>query len=83
MAARDAAGGAARQPHGPAAVEGAGTGNGLPAPYRNPWRNLSDDLRAIAADLRLLLWRQGRRNREGELWRPSWWPADLAPLSGP
>jgi len=62
---------------------GGSSGSGLPAPYRNPWRNLLDDLRAVVADLRLRLWRQWRRNREGGLWRPSWWPLDLAPLFWP
>ena len=52
----------------------------LPAPYRSPWHNLGDDLQAIAADLRLRLQGLWRRNREGRLWRPAWWPAHLAPL---
>ena len=69
MGARDAASGS--------------PGSGLPAPYRNPWRNLADDLRAVVADLRLRLWRQWRRNRDGGLWRPSGWPDDLAPLFWP
>ncbi len=55
----------------------------LPAPYRNPWRNLADDLRAVAADLRLRLQELWRRNGQGTLWRPSWWPGDLAPLFWP
>lgn len=55
----------------------------LPAPYRNPWRNLADDLRAVAADLRLRLQELWRRNGEGTLWRPAWWPGDLAPLFWP
>ena len=63
--------------------EPSGNGSGLPAPYRNPWRNLLDDLRAVVADLRLRLWRQWRRNRDGGLWRPPWWPVDLAPLFWP
>lgn len=55
----------------------------LPAPYRNPWRNLADDLRAVVADLRLRLQELWRRNGQGTLWRPTWWPADLAPLFWP
>ena len=55
----------------------------LPAPYRNPWRNLADDLRAVVADLRLRLQELWRRNGQGTLWRPAWWPADLAPLFWP
>ncbi len=57
--------------------------SGLPAPYRNPWRSLGDDLRAVAADLRLRVQGLWRRNREGSLWRPSWWPSDLGPLFWP
>ena len=55
----------------------------LPAPYRNPWRNLADDLRAVVADLRLRLQELWRCNRQGLLWRPTWWPADLAPVFWP
>lgn len=71
MSARDANG------------EPRGHGSGLPAPYRNPWRSLGDDLRAVAADLRLRFRGLWRRNREGSLWRPGWWPSDLAPLFWP
>ncbi len=55
----------------------------LPAPYRNPWRALADDLQAVWADLGLRLRELWRRNREGDLVRPRWWPADLAPLFWP
>jgi hypothetical protein len=55
----------------------------LPAPYRNPWRALADDLRAVLADLRLRLQELWRRNGEGSLGRPPWWPRDLAPLFWP
>jgi hypothetical protein len=55
----------------------------LPAPYRNPWRALGDDLRAVLADLRLRLQELWRRNGEGSLGRPLWWPRDLAPLFWP
>lgn len=65
---------------GPDASDGA---SGLPAPYRNPWRNLADDLRAVRADLGLRIRQAWRQNREGSLWRPPWWPRDLAPLFWP
>ena len=55
----------------------------LPAPYRNPWRSLADDLRAVVADLRLRLQEVWRRNREGSLWLPNAWPRDWAPLFWP
>ena len=55
----------------------------LPAPYRNPWRSLADDLRAVVADLRLRLQEVWRRNGEGSLWLPNAWPRDLAPLFWP
>jgi len=37
----------------------------------------------VVADGRLRLRQLWRRNREGSLWRPRWWPADLAPLLWP
>jgi hypothetical protein len=37
----------------------------------------------VAADTRLRLRESLRRNGEGSLWRPRWWPADLAPLFWP
>ena len=55
----------------------------LPAPYRNPWRSLADDLRAVVADLRLRFQELWRRNGEGALWLPDAWPRDLAPLFWP
>lgn len=55
----------------------------LPAPYRNPWRLLADDLRAVAADLRLRLQALSRRNREGSLPLPGFWPGSLAGLFWP
>ncbi|NDG75464.1 MAG: hypothetical protein EBX49_09055 [Synechococcaceae bacterium WB8_1B_136] len=58
-------------------------GSSLPAPYRNPWRVLGDDLRAVAADLRLRLRELWRRNGEGSLALPPWWPSDRAPLFWP
>jgi len=55
----------------------------LPAPYRNPWLVLGDDLRAVLADAQLRLRELWRRNGEGGLWRPGWWPRDLAALFWP
>jgi hypothetical protein len=63
--------------------EGRGEGSDLPAEYVDPWRLLGRDLRAVLASLRLRLWELGRRNRGGELWRPPFWPASLAPLFWP
>jgi hypothetical protein len=55
----------------------------LPATYRNPWSTLGDNLWAVVADTRLRVQEVVRRNGQGSLWRPSWWPADLAPLFWP
>jgi len=37
----------------------------------------------VVADTGLRLRESVRRNGEGSLWRPRWWPADLAPLFWP
>lgn len=58
-------------------------GSNLPAPYRNPWSSLAEVLSAVAADSRLRLRELWRRNGEGDLRRPGWWPRDLAPLFWP
>ena len=55
----------------------------LPAPYQSPWEALRQDLPAAAADLRLRLQALWRRNREGDLSTPGFWPQDLAPLFWP
>ena len=55
----------------------------LPAPYRNPWQTLGESLQAVVADGRLRLQQLWRRNRQGSLWRPSWWPGPLAALFWP
>ena len=55
----------------------------LPADYRNPWLSLGENLQAVVADVRLRLRQLWRRNGEGSLWRPIWWPRDLAPLFWP
>lgn len=55
----------------------------LPAPYRSPWLGLGLALQAVAVSL-LLAWRRlWRRNRQGDLPRPPFWPAALAPLFWP
>lgn len=58
-------------------------GSGLPAPYEDPWRRLAVDLRAVAAASRLKLRELWRRNREGELPRPGFWPASLGAIFWP
>jgi hypothetical protein len=58
-------------------------GSNLPAPYRNPWLSLAEALAAVAADSRLRLRELWRRNGEGDLRRPGWWPRDLAPVFWP
>jgi len=58
-------------------------GSDLPALYRSPWSALGDNLLAAGADIALRSRELRRRNREGSLWRPSWWWADLAPLFWP
>jgi hypothetical protein len=55
----------------------------LPATYRNPWQSLGENLQAVVADTGLRGREFWRRNAQGMLWRPSWWPADLAPLFWP
>ena len=55
----------------------------LPAPYVSPWQEFGRNLQAIAADVRLRGQELWRRNREGELSVPSFWPRDLAPSFWP
>lgn len=55
----------------------------LPAPYQDPWALLRRDLVAVAASLRLRAWELWRRNRQGNLWRPGFWPQRLAALFWP
>ncbi|MFM7313464.1 MAG: hypothetical protein ACKO0M_09900 [Cyanobium sp.] len=59
------------------------SGRDLPAPYRNPWRALAESLAAVSADMRLGLRRLWRRNLEGELPLPGFWPIALAGLFWP
>ena len=50
----------------------------LPAPYRSPWKRLGADLEAVGADLVLRAREFWRRNGEGSLWRPPFWPRSAA-----
>lgn len=54
------------------------TDSALPAPYNSPWRALGQDLRAVGADLRLRGQELWRRNREGDLSVPAFWPEPFA-----
>ncbi|MCP9929601.1 hypothetical protein KBY82_02255 [Cyanobium sp. AMD-g] len=55
----------------------------LPAPYASPWGQMGDAARAVLASLRLKLRELWRRNREGDLSVPGFWPQGLAPLFWP
>ena len=55
----------------------------LPAPYVSPWKELARNLQALWADLGLRIRELWRRNSEGDLSVPGFWPADLAPLFWP
>ncbi len=55
----------------------------LPAPYASPWGQLGDAARAVLASLRLKLRELWRRNREGDLSVPGFWPQGLAPFFWP
>ncbi len=55
----------------------------LPAPYASPWGRLALALRAVLASLRLKLRELWRRNGEGDLSVPGFWPQGLAPLFWP
>ncbi len=55
----------------------------LPSPYNSPWKALSQDLRAVSADLRLRTQEIWRRNYEGNLSVPAFWPRTFAPLFWP
>ena len=55
----------------------------LPAPYNSPWKALGQDLRAVSADLRLRSQELWRRNREGDLSVPAFWPEPFAALFWP
>jgi len=55
----------------------------LPAPYASPWGRLAQALLAVLASLRLKLRELWRRNGEGNLSVPGFWPQGLAPLFWP
>ena len=55
----------------------------LPAPYNSPWKALSQDLKAVSADVRLRSQEIWRRNREGDLSVPAFWPKQWAALFWP
>ena len=55
----------------------------LPVPYQDPYVALGHDLRAVVATLRLQAIELWRRNRQGDLSLPGFWPQDLAPLFWP
>jgi hypothetical protein len=55
----------------------------LPAPYANPWGRLAQALRDVLASLGLKLRELWRRNGEGDLSVPGFWPQGLAPLFWP
>ena len=63
-------------------LTGEPSGN-LPAPYVSPWQEFGRNLQAMAADVRLRGQEFWRRNREGELSVPGFWPRDLAPSFWP
>ena len=63
-------------------LNGGPSGN-LPAPYVSPWQEFGRNLQAMAADVRLRGQELWRRNREGELSVPGFWPRDLAPSFWP
>jgi hypothetical protein len=55
----------------------------LPVPYRDPFEALGQDLQAVLATLRLRAQELWRRNRQGDLSVPGFWPQDLAPSFWP
>ena len=55
----------------------------LPAPYVSPWLEFGRNLQAMVADVRLRGQELWRRNREGELSVPGFWPRDLSPSFWP
>ena len=55
----------------------------LPAPYTSPWREVGRNLRALLADIGLRLRELSRRNREGDLSVPAFWPPAWAAFFWP
>lgn len=77
-----AAAGSAGSAHGDG-DGGPGPSADLPAPYESPWGWLQRDLIAVLASLRLRIQELWRRNGEGDLSVPGFWPQALAPLFWP
>ncbi len=63
--------------------QGRGSSPDLPAPWQNPWELLWRDLGAVLASVGLGLRELWRRNGEGSLWRPAFWPKGGAMLFWP
>ena len=55
----------------------------LPAPYVSPWLEFSRNLQAVFADLQLRAHELWRRNGEGDLSVPGFWPRKLASIFWP
>ena len=55
----------------------------LPAPYVSPWSEFARNLRALLAELQLRAQERWRRNREGDLSVPGFWPRNLASIFWP
>ena len=55
----------------------------LPAPYVSPWLEFSRNLQAVIADLQLRAQELWRRNGEGDLSVPGFWPRNLASMFWP
>ena len=55
----------------------------LPVPYVSPWIEFGRNLRALIADLRLNIQAIWRRNREGDLSVPAFWPSTFTSLFWP
>ena len=55
----------------------------LPAPYVSPWLEFSRNLQALFADLQLRAQELWRRNGEGDLSIPGFWPRNLASIFWP
>ena len=55
----------------------------LPAPYVSPWLEFARNLQALLADLQLRAQELWRRNGEGDLSVPGFWPRNLASMFWP
>ena len=55
----------------------------LPAPYVSPWMEFARNLQALFADLQLRAQELWRRNGEGDLSVPGFWPRNLASIFWP